>query len=346
MVRVRGRPAPLIGALVWCVAAVVLVAAATGGFARDDIRFFRIGTGSTGGTYYPIGTLIAQIISNPPGGLPCDEGGSCGVPGLLASAEASAGSAANLRNLAAERIEAALSQADLAFMAVAGIGPFAADGPMPDIKAIASLYREVLHIVVRADSGVTEVGELAGRRVVIGAKGSGTAVDARLLLPLLGLEDGTYEAVEVGPNEAADLLLAGEIDAFLMVGGYPINAVVDLAETIDIRLVPVGGVRAEEATQIYPFFTQTVVPPDVYPGVALTPTLSVSALLVVPGDADGDLVYEITRALWHERSRETLDGGHPKGREIRRNTAQAGVAIPLHPGAERYYAEIEAAATD
>ena len=120
----------------------------------QSITFYRMGTGTTGGTYFPIGGIIASAISGPPGSPPCELGGSCGVPGLIAVAQASSGSVENVRNLADGNIELALSQSDVAFYAFTGTGVFADTGPILSLRGIASLYVEQVHVVVSADSEI------------------------------------------------------------------------------------------------------------------------------------------------------------------------------------------------
>ena len=120
----------------------------------QDVKFFRIGTGGTSGTYYPIGGIIANIISNPPGSLDCDKGGSCGVPGLVAVVQSSSGSIVNVEGIASGAIELALSQADIAYWAYNGSGLFHHDEPNQALRSIANLYPESLHVVVLRYSGI------------------------------------------------------------------------------------------------------------------------------------------------------------------------------------------------
>jgi TRAP transporter TAXI family solute receptor len=125
--------------------------------AAADMTYFRIGTGGTLGTYFPIGGIIANAISNPPGSRPCDKGGSCGVPGLVAVAQSSEGSIDNLEAIAAGRIESGFSQADIAYWAYSGTTMFAARGAMANLRVITNLYRESVQLVARADAGIATV---------------------------------------------------------------------------------------------------------------------------------------------------------------------------------------------
>ena len=133
--------------------AMVLGAAAL----AQEIQFFRIGTGGTAGTYYPVGGLIANAISNPPGSLACDKGGSCGVPGLVAMVQSSGGSIENVEGIGEGRLELALSQADIAYWAYHGTGLFRDRGAIANLRAIANLYPESLHVVVRRGAGIASI---------------------------------------------------------------------------------------------------------------------------------------------------------------------------------------------
>lgn len=306
----------------------------------EDIRFFRIGTGASSASYFPIGGVIANAISNPPGSRDCERGGSCGVPGLIAVAQTTQGSIENVEAIGAGTFESALAQADIAYWAYTGTGLFAESGAIPTLRAIANLYTESLHVVVRADSPIQSIGELKGKRVSLGEKGSGTLVTARLVLEAFGLSEKRVEPAYLELGAAADRLNEGEIDAIFMVGGHPLPAIADLAERTDIRLLPIDGEAAAALRQKHPFLTVDIIPAGSYRGTEATVSLGIGALFVVSSALEEELVYGITRALWHPVTRKLLDEGHPVGRHIRPETALSGVPIPLHPGAARYYNEV------
>lgn len=305
----------------------------------QDLRFFRIGTGTTGATYFPIGGLIANAISNPPGSRPCERGGSCGVPGLIAVAQATSGSVENLSLMAAGTLESAMSQADIAFWAHTGTGLYEGKPPMTELRAIANLYPETVHLVVRADGGIDSVDDLAGRIVSLGDEGSGTLVEARAILEAYGLDEDDVEARYLRPGPAADRLAEGGIDAFFIVAGQPVSAVSDAAARVPVRLVELAGPEAGGRGLEFPFFVETEIAEGVYPGVPAARTLAVGAQWLVRADVDEELVHGITSALWHPSTQNLLAGGHPRGAEIVPENALAGLAVPLHPGAERYYRE-------
>jgi len=304
---------------------------------REDVRLLRIGTGGVRGTYYPVGDLIARTITED---LQCTTPGECGMKGVVGVAQLSNGSVANVEALAADALEVALSQADVAYWAYSGTGVFSGRSPLPGLRTVASLYYESVHIVARGNSGIRTIADLRGKRVSLDESGSGTLVEARVILAAHGLTESDIRPVYLKPQFAAEKLQRNELDAFFIVIGYPSLSVEDLADENDIYLVPLDGEIADKIVAEYPFFTRDVIPADIYSGIAATPTLTVSAQLLVSEGMDDETVYQIARNLWGQRARTILDSGHPKGRKIKLQDALRSVGAPLHRGAQRYYGEL------
>jgi uncharacterized protein len=291
----------------------------------QEARFFRIATGPT--------------VSNPPGSRPCSEGGNCGVPGLIAVTQTTQGSVENVDLLAAGGVESGFVQADVAFQAFAGKGRFAKTGPVAQLRAIANLYPESLHVVVRREAAIESIAELKGRRVSIGPAESGSAAAAQLLLKAYGLSGRTVRLSSDDPFASADAMRAGALDAMIVVAGAPMPAVEELSHDVEIDLLPLGGPAIEKLLRENPFFSLRELPAGVYPGVPARATLAVGAQWLTTAEVDANLVYELTRALWHPNTRRLLDRGSPNARAIRLETALAGISIPLHEGALRFYRE-------
>lgn len=304
---------------------------------NDRLTFFRIGTGPTAETLYALGTAISAGISRPPGGSPCDEGGVCGVPGLIAVAQSKGGSIANLEALAEGDLESALVHADMAYWAYNAAGPFQDKAPFEDLRVIANLTPVMLHVVVRADSDIDEFDDLAGRAVSLGPEGSGTVSNARLLLRTqgVGLEDVKVRNLNPGP--AADALAAGEIDAFFEIGGAPVSAIAALAERTPIRLLPIEGYAARQMQSLYPFLDSGTISGGLYKGVPETPTLWLGVQWVTRADRPAALIQEIARALWRGTSRELFVLDNPQGHFPRLEEAARDTVAPLHPGARAFY---------
>ncbi len=315
---------------------VVLAAAA---LRAEDITFFRILTGATSGTYYPVGGLIAMAISNPPGSLPCDEGGSCGVPGLVATAVASDGSIGNVAALADNLMQSALMQSDVAYWAYTGTGIYRGKPRVTTLRAIARLYPESIQLVAGKNAGITSISALRGKRVSVDEDNSGTQIDAKLILGAYGLSEANFQARYIPAQQVADILKYGMIDAFFSVSGYPQKAIAELADTVGIVLVPIDGPEAARLVNRYKYFELGEIPNNTYSGVRAVKTINVDALWVTTTKQPDDLIYKVTAALWSSSARQILDSGHVKGRLIRIDAALRGLAIPLHPGAERFYKE-------
>lgn len=315
---------------------------APSGLSAQQIRFFRIATAGITGTYHPIAQLIAESISAPPGARACGEGvdPKCGVPNLVAIAQTSSGSVANAIAVHDNTVESGFVQGDIAFWAYHGQGVFEDRAPMRDLRLITGLYPESLHLVARKGSGIAHVSDLPGKRVSLDEDGSGTLVDARLLLAAYGIEEAALETVYLKPSSAIDLLLADELDAFVTIAGTPTASVVELARAGAIDLVPIDGPAAERLIERLPFFDQHTIPADVYPGIPATPTIGVSAQWLTNRAIADDLIYSIVTALWHPVTAARLTRGHAQGRFIALGSALRHDTVPLHAGALRYYREM------
>jgi len=321
--------------------ALVLAGAIVGTYAvAQEIKFFRIGTGGTAGTYYPIGGLLANAISNPPGSRACNEGGSCGVPGLVATAVASNGSVANINGIQSGQMESGFTQSDVAFWAFTGTGVYEGKPKVADLRLIANLYPETIHIVARKGAGISSVADLKGKRVSLDEPGSGTLVDARIILGAYGITEKDIKAEYLKPNQAGDKIRDGGLDAFFFVGGYPTSAISELASAGGgIELVPVAGPEVDKMRQQYGFFSPDTIPANTYKGIGEVKTIAVGAQWVTSAKQPDALIYEVTKATWNENTRKFLDAGHAKGKAIQMASATAGAGIPFHPGAEKFYKE-------
>ncbi|MGC2415184.1 MAG: TAXI family TRAP transporter solute-binding subunit [Stellaceae bacterium] len=304
----------------------------------QEPRFFRIGTAATGGSFFEIGGLVAGAISSPADGPPCGRGGSCGVRGLVAVAQATPGSIENLRLINSGQLDSGFAQADLAGWAYSGVNVFAEGGPLRRLRTIASLFPEATHLVVRAESTIQSLADLAGKSVSLGDAGSGTAADAAVLLAAAGLGENDVSRKYLRPGPAAEKLKDGSLDALFLVGGYPIPAIRDLAADIPLRLIPIEGKIIDALRADFNFYNLTVIPAHSYPGIDVdTPSLGFSALWLVNADIDSDLVYAITQSLWHPATARLLTARDPIGNRILFYRALDGLSVPLHAGAARFY---------
>lgn len=309
--------------------ALLVVGMGTASFAQD-IKFFTIGTGGTAFTYYPVGGVIANAISKPPGSRECGQGGSCGVEGLIASAVSSRGSVDNVNAIISGLRNSGFAQSDVAFWAYTGTGTMEGKEPATDLRTIAALFEEHIHLVALKDSGINSVADLKGKRVSLDEPGSGTYVDANLIMESNGITVDDISAEALKGNAAAEALRNGKIDAFFVVAGYPTGALVELASAADIKLVPIDGAGADTLTEKYGFFASSDIPAGTYEGVDAVTTVAVGAQWFTSAKEDEELVYNITKALWNDESRKLLDVGHAKGKTITPDTALNGIGVPLH----------------
>ena len=305
---------------------VAVVAAVALAGAAQAQQFFRIGTGGTAGTYYPVGGMIANAVTQP--------------GKIIVTAQATNGSLANVNGVASGSIESGFSQSDVATWAFKGTGPYTDKPKVSDLRMIANLYPESIHLVVKKGSGIKTVADLKGKRVALDEPGSGTLINARMVLAAYGVQESDIKAEFIKPNQAGDKLKDGALDAFFFVGGSPAGAIAELASSgAGIELVALGGPQAEGLRMANPYFAVDTIPANTYKDVAAVQTLAVGAQWVTSAKADTETVYQITKALFSDATQKALAAGHAKGKLINNKNAVQGVGIPFHPGAEKYYKE-------
>ncbi len=289
-------------------------------------QFFRIGTGGTAGTYYPVGGMIANAVSQP--------------GKIVVTAQASTGSVANVNGIVGGSLESGFSQADVATWAQKGNGIYEGKPNVPGLRLIANLYPESVHVVVKKGSGIKSVADLKGKRVALDEPGSGTLVNARAILLAYGLKEADIKPEYIKPNQAADKLKDGSLDAFFFTGGAPAGAIAELASAGGgIDLLAIDGAQAEALRKSSPFFSTDTIAAETYKGVATVATLAVGAQWVTSDKADATVVYEITKALFGADAQKQLAAGHAKGKFITKENAVKSAGIPFHPGAEKFYKE-------
>lgn len=278
-------------------------------------------TGGTGGTYYPLGGELSTIISN--------------NTELKVSASASNASADNIADLAADEADIAFTQTDVMANAVEGINSF--KEPVDNVLAIGSLYPETIQIVTSTKSGITSVEDLAGKKVSVGAPGSGTYVNAQQILEAHGLDIETdIQAQNLDFEESTGGIQDGNIDAAFITAGTPTGSVEGLSATTDITIVPIAQDVIDALIAEYPYYAADTIAAGTYTGIdEEVTTVAVLAMLAVTDSLSEDDVYEMTKAIYDN----TGDISHAKGKLISKEKALDGIGIDLHPGAEKYFKE-------
>jgi TRAP transporter TAXI family solute receptor len=301
---------------------------------------FQVATGSTGGTYFPVGSLIAGFVSNPPGIGRCEEAYVCGPSGLVLSARTSQGAVDNVLAVNAGRVDSGMTQGDVVEQALSGRGAFRGAGRQTHLRVIAGLFPEEVHLVVARKSRITKVSDLRGKRVSLGSDGSGTSVTARAVLSAYGISESAIHARHDNADVDALAMQRGKLDAFFFVGGAPVTLIDDLIERGQARLLSIDGPARARLLKAEPSLSATTLSTATYPGTGPVETVAVRAFWVVRDSVPDDLVYGIARSLFNPVNRGLLDAGPHAARLIGIDTAVQDLPAPVHPGALRFYREM------
>jgi TRAP transporter TAXI family solute receptor len=309
--------------------------------AAQDLAYFRIGAGVVGSRLYQLAGTVAAAITNPPGAENCDERGPCGVPGLIALAQTTAGSFENLQDLGAGSVESAMTQIDVAAAALAGSGAFKAAGPNAGLRALARIGSAVIQVVVPAKSAVQSIADLKGRVIAVGPKQGDAALTAPAVLAAYGITGKRTKLDNSDLATAAAGFAAGSIDALIVVDAAPNPDLASLGEQADIRLLDIVGAPREKLLADNPYLRATRIPEGTYRDQPATQTLQIPILWTVQASMEDSLAYGLARALGSQL------GPNPEARAggaLDFSTAVATGPLVLHPGAQRYFAERKAAA--
>lgn len=306
--------------------AIALCVAVAASFAFAQQRFVTLATGGTAGTYFPLGGAMAEIWNK-------------NIDKMNANVTASGASAANIAMLKDGKVDVIFVQNDTAYYALSGTESFK-DKAYADIRGMASLYDETCQLVALADSGIKTIADLKGKRVSVGAAGSGVEANARQILEAAGISYADIKIQYLSFAESASNLKDGNIDAAFNTAGAPTAAIQDLSASKKIVLVPVDGAVAKKLMGKYAFYTPTLIPANTYIGVtADVMTVSVKSMLAVSAKIDEKLVYDMLKTLYANSDR--LAASHKKGADIKIATATDGMSLALHPGAERFFKEMK-----
>lgn len=282
----------------------------------------RIGTAGEGGNYNSLGKALSQTLQKDPYKINVE-------------VKTTAGSAANIRLLSQDYLELAIAQSDVIDEMYAGTLDTQA---MKGYSAIASLYPEPVQIVVRADSGIASVSDLAGKKVSVGEADSGTQKNAAQILQAYGLTSNMLTVQNMTYAEASKALGDGSIDAMFCTAGAPAQVITDLSGTTPVSLVPIEGQQSDLLTGAYGFYAKAVIPAGTYKGQdSDVTTLAVMSVLLASDKTPADKIYTITGALFKEKA--VLNDAVPVEFDLQEQKAVESVTIPFHPGAAQYYQE-------
>ncbi len=286
-----------------------------------DTNIATIATGGSSGPYNIIATTLAEIYSSD--------------LNVNSKTQTTGASVENLNLLKEEKVEMAFVMSDALSQAIEGIESF--DEPVENVQQIATLYPNYVQVVTTEDTGIETLSDLEGKRVAVGDQNSGVEITSRTLLEGHGI---TYDDIEVdylGYAEAADGLRSGQIDAAFLTSGLPNSSVLELAESVDLKMVTIEAEKVEEIAQDKDYFVAIDIPADTYNNEEPIPTAAIMNALVVRSDLSEDDVYELTKTLFDNL--DQLENSHQAASDINLEDAQEGMVAPIHPGAERYYNE-------
>ena len=284
-------------------------------------EYLSILTGGAQGTYYPLGGTFAELITT--------------ETGVKTTAEVSQASAANMTAIQGGKGDIAFVQTDIAYYATEGKLMFEGN-KIDTVSAIGALYPETVQLVTLANSGIKSYEDLKGKKVSVGAPGSGTYANAEQLLEIHGLTMDDIKQQNLDFGDSADGIQSGQIDAAFVTAGYPTAAVESLNATKNVYIVPVTEEKAAELIAKYPYYAKDLIPAGTYGLTEDTSAVSVGAMLAVKKDLPEDLVYAITKAIYDNTDKII----HAKGAFIKAETGLDGIGIEVHPGAQKYFDEV------
>lgn len=302
------------------VAAAGLSLAAVPASAND---FITVLTGGTSGVYYPVGVALAKIYTDK-------------IPGARPSVQSTKASVENLQLLQQGKGEIALTLGDSLIAAWKGDEEAGFKTKLDKLRGVAAIYPNFVQIVASKESGIKTLADLKGKRLSVGAPRSGTELNARAILAAAGMSYKDLGKIEYLPfAESVELMKNRQLDATLQSAGLGVSSIRDLATSVDIVVVEVPAAIIQKAGAP---FVGAVIPAGTYRGQdAAVNTAAVPNYLVTRSDLKDDLVYNMTKSMFENL--DQLAAAAAAAKSIKLEGALAGMAIPLHPGAARFYKE-------
>lgn len=290
-------------------------------------QFLSLGTAPPGGAFFVVGGALAEVL---------DQYAPDGADWQV-TAEATKGTQENIRRLAAGEIDLALANSAITYFAVRGEEGWEQSY---DVATVMTLAPNVALFLAPADSGITSLSDLAGKRVVVGPAGAGFEYFLRPILAAHGVTYDDFTPLYNTQAGAVDLLADGSADAAFLGGAVPTASITQAATSQDVVFVPFDDAKKTELIEGYPFFAPATIPAGTYRGQDEDFNgLNVGSMhLIASASADEELVYQMTKTLWENRA--AVVEKHPAGRAINENNAARSTGTPFHPGAERFYREI------
>jgi len=284
---------------------------------------FKMTTGSPTGTYYIALTSMASVVSKY-------------NPDIYATAIPGGGSAANARGVGSGKVPISLSTSMVAYFAYTGTGTFEGE-KYPKLRSMALAHPLIVSFIVKSDSDINTIYDLKGKRVAIGEAGSGDAVAAEVVLKEAGIWDDVIK-VNVGDPESWNMVKLGTVDAAIHHTSLPNPNLYELSMSTPIKLIEIPDELAEKITGKYPYFAKYLGKKDSYNGMGSdVKVLAAPVILITNVDVPEDLVYKFTKTYWEHF--DEVKKSAPFLETVNRENPMAGISIPLHPGAYKYWVE-------
>lgn len=287
--------------------------------------FVTIATGGSSGAYFALGGAISNLLNEK-------------VEGVNASVQSTGASAVNATLIGGKKVDIAFAMNDVVSYAYTGTEVFKDKGKVENLRGIASLYPNFVQVITLEGKGINEIVDLKGKKVGVGAPGSGTEVNARQILEAHGI---TYDDINedfLSYAEAVEQMKNGAVDAVFLTSGLPNASIMDLATTKDVKIVPIRKEVVEKLAKEFPFYSSSLIKGGTYDDKEDVETAAVTTLLVTSADLSEELVYNITKTIFENL--KNLTDTHAAAKDISLDTVRVGMPIPLHPGAEKYFKEL------
>ncbi|AFY38859.1 TRAP transporter solute receptor, TAXI family [[Leptolyngbya] sp. PCC 7376] len=294
------------------------------------MEFITIGTGSVTGVYYPTGGAIAKLVNK-----------GRREHNIRGSVESTSGSIYNINTIRAGELDFGIVQSDWQYHGYNGTSEFAQQGPYKKLRAMFSLYVEPFNIIARSDSGIRNISDLKGKRVNIGNFGSGDRATMNVVIDSMHWTNDSFKlASELKGSERSQALCDNKIDAYIYTVGHPNGSVKEATTSCGAKLVSVRGSEINKLIADNPYYSVSTVPAGMYGGTDQdVNSFSTLATMVTTSDVSDDVAYNVAKSVFENF--DTFIRLHPAFANLKREEmVKAGISIPLHPGAEKYYKEV------
>ncbi|QMV15590.1 TAXI family TRAP transporter solute-binding subunit [Vibrio spartinae] len=293
-------------------------------------EFITIGTGSVTGVYYPTGGAICKLVNK-----------DRKEHDIRCSVESTGGSIYNVNTIRSGELDFGIVQSDWQYHGYNGTSKFAEQGPYKKLRAMFSLHTEPFNVIARTDAHINNIKDLKGKRVNIGNPGSGDRATMQVIMEKMGWTKDSFKLTsELKGSERSQALCDNKIDAFIYVVGHPNGSIKEATTSCDAKLVPVTGPEIDKIVAENPYYTYTDVPAGMYRGTDQdVKSFGVAATLVTSADVSDKVAYNVAKAVFENF--DTFKRLHPAFAHLKKeDMVKAGISIPLHPGAVKYYKEV------